>query len=305
MEPITVIIPCYNAAKYVAEAIESVLRQTRTVREIILIDDHSTDDSVAVARKFPVTILRTEKNSGPAGARNVGFRAVQTEFIAQLDADDTWEPNHCEVVAALLERYPEADVAFASARYFGERDGLYPPSPCHGQPRDVFWDSFRGTIVQGSSAITRRAALMGVGGFDASIRIAPDYDFWLRMSRHSRFVSTPEVTVNYRWHATQISRQPLRQLRSIYESRKRLLDNLRRESEDPLARQVAARLREIWGEDLAIAWHSRRMDYLRLLLGLSDLVPEGESLRRRWARRAWLPAPLLRSWDQVQALVRG
>src|SRR4051794_6385105 len=115
---ITAIIPCYNAEPFLAEAIESVLCQTRPVGEIIVVDDCSTDESVRVASRYGVKLLRTGCNSGHATARNLGIAAAQGELIAWLDADDRWEPHHCETVCGLLDRFPEAAVAYSAVQCF-------------------------------------------------------------------------------------------------------------------------------------------------------------------------------------------
>lgn len=263
---ITAIIPCYNAESYLAEAIESVLAQTRPVDEIVVVDDCSTDDSRAIARRYPVTILQTPSNRGHAAARNLGIEASRGDVIAWLDADDYWEPNHCEVVVALMERYPEVGVAFSKARRVGLRSGLWPDSPCDYQPRDVFWHCFERTIVPAMSVITRKEAINRVGRCNDEVRIAPDFDLWLRMSRHYPFVSTPEATSNYRWHGNQISSDPAKQIRSMFAARLRLAAQLRRDGEKNLAQQVENKAVDYWDTLLTDAWSRGDIMFLREVL---------------------------------------
>src|SRR5690606_20310781 len=105
-----------------------------------------------------------------------------------LDADDYWEPNHCEVVCGLLDRFPEAAVAYSRVRFFGALNGVW-NAPVFPHPSDAFWDCVPCTIVPAMSAVTRRDPLLAIGGFDAGFRVAPDFDLWLRLSRVVKFVS--------------------------------------------------------------------------------------------------------------------
>lgn len=301
----TVIIPCYNAELFLAQAIESVLRQTRPVDEIIVVDDCSTDGSREVVTRYPVRLLSTPANSGHAMARNIGIEAARGELLVWLDADDYFDPNHVEVVVELLERFPEAAVAFSAVRVQGGRGGIVGAnSPCEGTPRNVFWESLRNTVVPAMSAVTRRAALREVGGFDGSIRVAPDFDLWLRLSREHLFVSTAEVTANYRQHAGQISAAPLGQARSVYESRRRFYDSLVREEHPELAERVAGAMLRIWEEDLRNAWQARHMTALRLYLGLAHLVPGRSPVAESLRWRAWLPRRVMCGWDRLRQRAR-
>src|SRR5262245_29244714 len=187
---ISVIIPTYNAEPFLGDALRSVFAQTRQPDEVLVVDDCSTDRSRDVARTFPVTLLSTQHNSGHAAARNLGIAAATGDVLVWIDADDLFEPNHIDVVCGLLETYSDAHVSFSGVRYFGARTELWTNFPCSAGPRRIFRECFERTVVPAISAATRRDALISVGGFDESIRIAPDFDFWLRLSRQYQFVST-------------------------------------------------------------------------------------------------------------------
>ncbi|HET7599287.1 MAG TPA: glycosyltransferase family A protein [Gemmatimonadales bacterium] len=298
MSEISAVIPCYNAAPYLGEAIESVLRQTRPAREIVVVDDGSTDRSGAVARRYPVRYVRLPTNSGNAVARNRCIQEASCELIAWLDADDYWEPNHLEIVAGLLERHPEAAAAFSTVRFVGALRGQLVPRFEAGQPRRVFWECFWRTPAGQMSAVTRREALLRIGGYDEQQRSANDYELWMRLSRTYPFVCTHEVTSNYRWHASQLSRNPADQYRNTYRARLRLRDAVRAEGNEALAREMEERMRWIWERDLAGRWEKREMDALRFTLGFAELVPDApDRVRRYYARRAWIPELPLRAWD--------
>jgi hypothetical protein len=194
------------------------------------------------------------------------------DLIAWLDADDYWDPNHCEVIVPLLERFPEVGVAFSRVRKVGTRNDLWPASPCDHEPHDVFWDCFERTIVPAMSAVSRKEALLRVGLFDERIRIAPDFDLWLRTSRHYRFVSTPQVTSNYRWHESQISRSPARQIRSVFEARLRLATAIREDGDERLAREVEQKALAYRDQFYAEIWAKGDIMLLREVLSWRDQV---------------------------------
>lgn len=298
MLSVSAVIPCYNAGPYLAQAIESALAQSRRPAEVIVVDDGSTDDSGDVAQRYPLRYVRLPANAGNAAARNRCIHEARYELIAWLDADDYWEPNHLEVVAGLLDRYPEAAAAFSTVRFVGLLKGDLVPRFAAGEPQDVFWECFWRTPAGQMSAVTRREALLGIHGYNEAQRSANDYELWMRLSRYHRFVCTHEVTSNYRWHKTQLSRNAEDQYRNTYLARLRLLDEVKAEGNPALAREMEERMRWIWDRDLAGRWRKREMEALRFILGFADLVPHApEKVRRYYARRAWLPAPILRAWD--------
>jgi glycosyltransferase involved in cell wall biosynthesis len=296
---ITAVIPCYNAGKYLGEAVASVRRQTMQVDEIIVVDDCSTDGSIEVARALGTRVLQTESNIGHAAARNIGSEAANGELIAWLDADDYWEPNHIEVVTGLLARYSEAAVAFSAVRFVGRlKEGVWRHRGS-GAPENMFWSCLNRTIVPAMSVVTRRSVLRAAGGFDPTIRVAPDFDLWLRLSRHHLFVNTPEVTSNYRWHEAQISRQPDKQLESLYAARWRYLQRARGVDDDEFLQRLEDAIVSIWEADLLKAWHGRDLPRLRLLLRMQRHVPRSTPIAKRMALRSRLPRVLLKVWDAM------
>ena len=299
---VSVVIPCYNAGAYLAEAIASVRAQRRPADEIIVVDDCSTDGSAERAVSLGARCLTTGQNSGPSRARNLGVQAAQGDIVAFLDADDWWEPGHVAAVAGLLERFPEAGVAFSMARASddaGRQSARFIPE---NQPTDVFWICVRNNIVPQLSAAVRREAFQSVGGYNESMRYSEDYDLWLRLARRWPFVCTYEVTANYRAHGAQVSQRRDRILRGVFEAQHRLLESLRREDE-PNTQRLASEIRHTWQNALAGAWRSRDREYLRAALDLADLIPGGPEIKRRWRWRvrllwpAWMAAT--RVWDRV------
>jgi glycosyltransferase involved in cell wall biosynthesis len=292
---ISAIIPCYNAELFLAEAIESVLKQTRPVKEIIVVDDGSIDRSAEIAQSYGVRVFSMGQNRGHAVARNAGADIASGEVLAWLDADDYWYANHCELVCSLLERHPVAVFGFAANRLIGTRSGIHYRSPYDHEPFDAFWASFR--YLYPVNYVVRRSAYLAVEGFDDRIRFAPDFDFTIRLSRRFRFISTPEVTSVYRWHPAQISSSSWkRQLRSVYETRARFLQAIRHGGEEELARLVEKELLDIFDEDVrrACRWNSEEV---RELVALRALVPGSRTIGRRvWLRTHFPEIHFLRRW---------
>jgi hypothetical protein len=116
---VSVVIPTFNSARYLREAIRSVLEQTHRVLELIVVDDGSTDTSVATASRFgaPVRVLR-RAHAGIGASRNVGIAEAQGEFVALLDADDVWEPSKLARQLALFEAEPDLDIVFGGVEQF-------------------------------------------------------------------------------------------------------------------------------------------------------------------------------------------
>jgi glycosyltransferase involved in cell wall biosynthesis len=302
---ISVVIPCFNAQEYLEQTIKSVLSQTRPADELIVVDDCSTDDSVRIAERYKAVTLSTAVNSGHATARNLGVARAQGDIIAWVDADDYWEPNHLQVVCGLLDRFPEAAIAFSRVRMLGAREGIYGRSPCDERPGRLFRESFERTVVPAMSAVTRKNALLRVGGYSETIRYAPDFDLWLRMSRVFLFVSSPLVTSNYRWHESQISATHAHnQWRSMYASRIAMIERLRADGEAEVAGELESQLMQLWEDDLSRSWHRRQMDDLRLYASLSPLLPRQTPATRRYCRFAELPRWLMGAADRVPPKVK-
>jgi glycosyltransferase involved in cell wall biosynthesis len=299
---VSAVIPSYNSARYLAQAIGSVRAQRRPVDEIIVVDDCSSDDSARLAASLGARCLSTGKNGGPARARNAGIEAARGDVIAFLDADDWWDPGHTEAVIGLLERFPEAGVAFSRIRRCGAWSGESARFIPEHQPMDVFRVSLRDNIVPQMAVAVRRDALLAAGGYDETMRYAEDYDLWLRLARrHVPFVCTHEVTANYRGHDSQATEQPLELIRGAYEARQRVYRSVLAEDAGA-AEPVAAELRAVWERLLRQAWRSRDPAFYALALDLGDLVPGSAGIQRRWRRArmlwpAWLAATRL--WDRI------
>lgn len=186
MPNVSVVIPAYNASRFVGEAIRSVLAQTYEDFEVIVVDDGSTDGTCDVVNGFHDERLRYtyQENQGPSAARNTGVQLSRGEYIAFLDADDLWSPPMLEACLAFLNDNPATDVVSVRSRHIGpdgEPLGVTLPMTEVGGP-DLFEYLVLGGGIHTSSAVIRRDCLQAVGLWDESLHGNTDWDLWLRMA---------------------------------------------------------------------------------------------------------------------------
>jgi len=185
MPAVSVIMPAFNAEPYLHLAVASVLRQTAGDLELLIVDDGSSDRTMAIAEEFAARDARVrvlqQRNAGPGPARNTGFRAAQGDFFAFLDSDDEWSPRFLEEQLAVLHARPDIDVVVGNAWIRGgARDG-HPARPLRGEGvpitlAEILADETALFIM----AVFRRQVVDTVGGFDPSVFTNEEYDMWIR-----------------------------------------------------------------------------------------------------------------------------
>jgi glycosyltransferase involved in cell wall biosynthesis len=206
---VSVIIPTYNQAQYLAEAIESVLGQTYRDFEIIVVDDGSTDKTPEIAKRFgnAVRYIRQE-NQGLAGARNTGIMATCSNFVSLLDSDDTWMPTYLEEIMATVAQYPEATVFYCYAECM-DASGCTLPQVLGGPvvPSDAMYHTLlRANFLIPSTITLRRSVIVAAGLFDETFRRLQDWELWIRLLKEGRhFVGLVEVLARYRIHPYSLS----------------------------------------------------------------------------------------------------
>jgi glycosyltransferase involved in cell wall biosynthesis len=302
---ISVVIPCHNNAAHLAETLASVRAQTRKPLEVIVVDDASTDNSAAEVAKFAeARLLGLVRNSGVSLARNTGLFAARGEMVAWLDADDIWEPDHLATVAGLLEKHPDAGVAFSLTRGFGISEKVWEPLLPPLEPMDAFWPSWRQTVAQTSTCVMWRNRIAALQGFDPTIRAVEDFEFFLRLARQHPFVCTHAVTARYRKHSGSASRQVVLARMQEYGVRKRFLTCARKTESPEFVARLEEEWRRAWEIRLKEAWGDRDIQLLRFYLGLELVVPGADAIGKRWRRRVRL-APLWGPWDAIRGRKRG
>lgn len=305
MTKVSVVIPAYNASLFLGQALASVRAQRRAPDEIVVVDDCSTDDTVAIAIAHGARVLSTGRNGGPARSRNVGIQGAKGDVLAFLDADDWWNPEHLEVVVGLLERFPEAAVAFSGARSVGTQELEYLAPVPEEEPLDLFWMLVRQNIIPQLATAARRNVLLDAGGYEESMRWAEDYDLWLRLSRRHKFVCSHRLTAVYRFHDEQTTtKNPKPLLRGTCMARHRVYELVQQEQPE-LALRMAAEMREAWERSIKRAWRNRDREYLEYGLSISDLVPGSASIRRHWYLRVRLVWPVWAALGQVWDAIPG
>ena len=184
MTKVTIIIPTYNRAKSVCRSVSSVLDQTFTDFEIIIIDDASTDDTVERLKEFGdrIRVIRHPENKGVSAARNSGLIKAKGEYIALLDSDDYWMPNKLQVQVAFFKENPDAVIS--QVREVWIRNGKrVNPAKKHLKPSgDIFIPSLKLCLVSPSAVMFKKSLLDEVGMFDEEFPVCEDYDLWLRIA---------------------------------------------------------------------------------------------------------------------------
>lgn len=212
---ISVVIPCYNRADLLRRSIASVLAQTETDFEVVVGDDGSTDDLLAVARSFSdprVRVARRGTNGGIGAARNVAIAAGGGRYLAYLDSDDEWLPGHLATARAALDAAPARVAAVTTGfemRYPSGRVDRREPAP----HRRLVQRIVRGVdLSAGSTMVMRSTAMADIGPWPEDVPRNEDYDWFLRMAASGHELQVvPGITVII--HADDRSRLDLAALR--------------------------------------------------------------------------------------------
>lgn len=227
---VSVVIPAYNAASFVIDALESIVTQTSLPAEVFVIDDGSTDRTNQLVRDwietsrppFPVKLIH-HANVGLPATRNVGIRNASSRWIALLDADDIWESSHLAELCKAAELLPSAAAVYGAGRLFVGND-------VHELLYDDFWDNptkifgipiegstclrvddaifprlLKGNFIKPSSLMFKTEVARQIGLFDETLRTAEDREFLVHLIFKGDFVYYPESITRYRWHEDNIS----------------------------------------------------------------------------------------------------
>ncbi len=237
---VSVIIPAYNADKFITKALDSVFAQTYRPIEIIVIDDGSTDETVELVKNYkknnlvPMAYANKEitqincadinliclyqENRGPSKARNTGIKAAKGEYIALLDADDLWTPAKLEKQMKYMITHPEISLVFGDMMVFEkERDLKESALKRNGQPEcdekgmvlNAFNKLLERNYISTGTVLLKKDCFKSLGYFDESIKYAEDYDLWLRISLMFEIGYIPEIFRLKRIHDSNISKNQI------------------------------------------------------------------------------------------------
>jgi len=213
---VAVIIPAFNHARFLTDAIMSVRAQTRPPDEIIVVDDGSSDNPAGVLSQFPDLQLIRQENRGPSAARNTGLRICKASHIIFLDADDRLMPNAIESGLACIAARPECALVYGGYRLISEDGQPIGPDrfkPIDGDAHLAFLKLNK--IIAVAAALYRRDCLLAVNGFDEAYRRAEDYDIYLRIAQRYPIASHRETVSEYRMHGKNVSNAHFKMLKAV------------------------------------------------------------------------------------------
>ena len=265
---VSVVIPCYNQADFLAESLESALSQTHRAMDIVVIDDGSVVDTAAVAAKYPGVRCISQPNRGLSAARNAGLRAACGDFVIFLDADDRLLPWAAVTGLASLECATTAAFAVGLERRI---DTAGAPLPVRRRPAlegDAYASLVRRCWIMPPGAVMfRHSMLEAIGGFDPALPCAEDYDVYLKLARRHPITDHYTEVVEYRQHPGTLSRRAERMLPAT-------IAVLRPHRP---GRHASAEHRAAWRARDNVAWYVERL--------VDQIVDDARSSRWRSAMR--------------------
>ena len=305
---VSVVIPAYNAERFIGEAVNSVLEQTYRDFEVIVVDDGSTDKTAEVVKTCEEVRYLYKENGGTASARNRGVEASRGHYVAFLDADNLWEPEKLEVQIALFERQPSLVWSYTDSLLVDEEkeQPVYRKSQLVGHPEgDVLERLIHGNFMPPSTVVVARDVLKEMGGFDESNlhRISEGWELWTRIAGQYPVGYVHRPLTKTRQHAYR--KTDTMDLKHAYRSRKAIVEKAVRRDQDRLGgrrRSALASLclntgrRYLDREERAAArrffWQALRYRPVYLAAWM-------------YLGASFIPRSLLRSLGWLRALLRG
>jgi GT2 family glycosyltransferase len=220
--PVSVVIPAYRRPDMVARAIRSVLAQRPRPDEVLVIDDCSGDETGERARALGARVITHEHNQGEGGARNTGLTEATHDWVALLDCDDEWLPDHLATLWAARDGHVLVGTAALGA---GEAPGDHRIYGWTGRRPRILRDPAEVLVPENklppSAVLLRRDSALDAGGFRRNLPRAADLDMWVRLLERGSALAVPRVTALYHVHPGQVSRDPAR----MWDAHRRVLDN--------------------------------------------------------------------------------
>lgn len=204
---VSVVMPCYNNAAYVRQAVDSVLQQDYPNIELIVVDDGSKDNSLEVLASYGDRIrVIVQPNQGPAAARNNGIRHATGDYIAFLDSDDLWLPGKLSAQLEFLQKNPDFIACFCSWSVWDGKSTIDIPAPTaaeRGQLQQnrsgwLYLPLLKESVITTISVVIRRKTVEEVGFFNQEYTVGEDHDYWLRLSRCGKIAKLKQIYALYR-----------------------------------------------------------------------------------------------------------
>jgi len=205
---ISVVIPTYNRRSMLGRAVASTLNQTAPPREIIVVDDGSTDDTpVYLKRHFPEIRVIRQRHGGVSAARNRGVEASEGAWIAFLDSDDEWQPTKLERQAESMRANPDLRICHCDEIWIRRGVRVNPKFKHAKAGGRIFSRCLPRCVISPSAVVVERSLLFEIGLFDEDLPACEDYDLWLRIcSRYPVLFVQQPLVVKHGGHADQLSR---------------------------------------------------------------------------------------------------
>lgn len=309
MPAVSIVMPCYNAARFLPTSVGSVLAQTFPDWELIAVDDGSTDDTDAMLDSFGDARIRNlrQENRGLPAARNMGLRAAAGRYVAFLDADDSLHPEFLQEMVDALDRAAGPAIAYCGWQNLGlegKRGEPFVP-PDYEVPEKTM------LLLQGCRWPVHAAMLpaeiaRNVGGFDEQQKAVEDFDFWLRTATQTPLIRIPRVLAYYHHHGNgQMSRDRAKMARYQIRAQRKFFA-----AHPEIAKRLGRRaIRDlVWGPVLRMGYESywaRNLSAARAIF--REVMKHGYGSPRDWLYMlpAWLPeswhAALLRLRESAQS----
>ncbi len=215
---VSVIIPTYNCADYIAQTLEGIFHQTFQDLEVIVVDDGSTDRTREIVAGYPRVCLISQQNAGVCAARNRGIREAKGRFICLIDHDDYWFPDKLARQIEAMDNYPDSGVIYTDFTLWFPEQGVFPEvwslhKPVAGNPVDpdysgwIYHQLLLDCWVLTSTALFRSTVFQDCGGFDEALPYSEDWELWLRICRKYQFTKLRYASTLYRQHPQQGNRK--------------------------------------------------------------------------------------------------
>lgn len=281
---VSIIIPTYDRVAYLRDAVGSVLAQTLTDWELIVADDGSTDGTreyLATLSDPRIRVVHLEHCGRPARVRNRAMDDARAPYIAFLDSDDWWEPEKLAVQLAALEAHPACGWSYTSLRRVDEQGREIPvftSPPRIPEEGFILEDIARGDAgVFTSTLMVRRTLIAAAGGFDESLVVAEDFEFWIRLAERSPAAGVSRVLATRRRHADSHGARR----HDDFDNYNKVFRLVSARTPSARVRAVLRRRRAHWLAHLATE-RSRGGQTGPALFALSQALPAGLVMRRWW-----------------------